>query len=161
MAAHEVDFAPGAVMDEAAVLDVLRRLDGLPLWLAGGVAIDFHVGRWTRDHHDIDLVAFADDRATITAALLARGFEPQRDRGWITNWTGGMSIAFEDRVDATTGNLVVRDASDGVVPGIYPGVPGNLDPDRWRSLGGRPPPAHRSTPSARTPRRAACTAVRG
>lgn len=32
------------MLDEMTILDTLRRLDGLPLWLAGGVAVDFHVG---------------------------------------------------------------------------------------------------------------------
>lgn len=42
--------------DEALeTLRILGRL-GVPLWLAGGLAADFHVGRWTREHEDIDLV---------------------------------------------------------------------------------------------------------
>ena len=56
--------------------------------------------------------------------------------GWITNWTGAMSLAFEERVDDVTGNIVVHDGTDGVIPGIYPGVPGNLDSTRWKTLEG-------------------------
>lgn len=119
---------------KAEALATLRRLADLPLWLAGGLALDFYVGRWTRDHHDIDFVAFASDLDRLSRELPARGIEMTRDRGWITNWSDGISIAFEERVDAVTGNIVVRDASDGVIPGIYPGVPGNLDPDRWKTL---------------------------
>lgn len=124
------------MLSKREVLETLRQLSDLPLWLVGGVATDFHVGRWTRDHGDIDLVAFAEDRPSLEAALRSRGFELERDRGWITNWTRGVSLAFEERVDAVTGNLVVRDATDGVIPGIYPLVPGNLDPSRWRELEG-------------------------
>src|SRR6266550_2802543 len=109
------------MLNKRTVLESLRSLQGLPLWLAGGVAVDFHVGRWTRDHHDIDLVAFASDRELLSRGLGRRGFALVRDRGWITNWTGGVSLAFEERVDDVTGNLVVRDSSDGVIPGVYPG----------------------------------------
>ncbi len=122
------------MLDKEAVLDTLRALDRLPVWLAGGVAVDFHVGRWTRDHHDIDLVAFARDRELLSRELRVRGFEMTRDRGWITNWTGHVSLAFEERVDEVTGNLVIQDFADGVIPGIYPGVSGNLDPGRVRTL---------------------------
>lgn len=124
------------MLSKPEVLDTVRRLSDLPLWLVGGVAADFHVDRWTRDHGDIDLVAFAEDRRPLEAALRSRGFALERDRGWITNWTRRVSLAFEERVDAVTGNIVVRDARDGVIPGIYPEPPGNLDPSRWRELEG-------------------------
>jgi GNAT superfamily N-acetyltransferase len=122
------------MLDKRTALDTLRRLDGLSLWLAGGLAVDFYAERWTRDHHDIDLVAFADERERLTDEFRVRGFEMTKDRGWITNWTRNVSLAFEERVDAVTGNLVVRDFTDGVIPGIYPGVPGNLDPRRVRTI---------------------------
>jgi GNAT superfamily N-acetyltransferase len=124
------------MLDKQTALQTLRALADLPLWLAGGIAVDFHLGRWTRDHHDIDLVAFSEDRARLSQELRSRGLEMTRDRGWITNWTRNISLAFEERVDTVTGNLVVRDLRDGVIPGIYPGVPGNLDPSRVRALDG-------------------------
>ena len=124
------------MLGKREVLDTLRELSDLPVWLVGGVAVDFHVGRWTRDHGDIDLVAFAEDRPLLESALRARGFALERDRGWITSWTRSVSLAFEERVDAVTGNIVVRDSGDGVIPGIYPEPPGNLDPSRSRELDG-------------------------
>ena len=57
------------------VLDRLRVLARLerPVGLAGGVAADFHVGRWTRDHGDIDLVTFEEHREGLDRELrLAR-----------------------------------------------------------------------------------------
>lgn len=125
-----------SMLDKATVLETLCALHDLPLWLAGGVAVDFHVGRWTRPHGDIDLVAFAGDRPRLVHELGARGFAVTKDRGWILNLTGSISLAFEERADAVTGDLVVRDPRDGVVPGTYPGVPGNLDPERRRTLDG-------------------------
>src|SRR5262249_48193963 len=59
---------------------------------------------------------------------------------WITNWTnsgrdpGEVSLAYERRLDETTGALVMLPSYDGVEPGTYPGFPGNLAPDRFRAL---------------------------
>ena len=51
----------------ANILQHLRALDGItpPLWLMGGVAVDFLVGRWTRPHKDLDLIAFSPTRAAL------------------------------------------------------------------------------------------------
>src|SRR5262245_23594457 len=56
-----------------ATLRVLARLER-PVWLAGGVAVDFHVGRWTRDHDDIDLVTFEEHRDGLDQELPRLGF---------------------------------------------------------------------------------------
>jgi hypothetical protein len=122
-----------------ARLRVLARLQR-PVWLAGGVAVDFHVGRWTRDHHDIDLVTFEEHRVGLDEELARLGFTCTDDRGWITNWTnaghdpGEVSLAYERRLDDTTGALVMLASYDGVEPGIYPGAPGNLTLERFRML---------------------------
>jgi hypothetical protein len=131
--------------DEA--LETLRIVDALdsPLWLAGGIAADFHVGRWTREHDDIDLVTFEEHRERLESELGALGFVKTADDGWITRWTcsgravGEISIAFMERVGADTGNLVIRpEGSRGgrVVTGVYPGVEGNLDLDRRGEVDG-------------------------
>lgn len=124
------------MLTKREALGILARLSDLPLWLVGGVGLDYHLGCWTRDHHDIDLIAFSEDRVMIEAELRGRGFDLARDRGWIANWTSELSVAFEQRVDEVTGQLVVPDSSDGVIPGVYPGVPGNMDPRRWKTLDG-------------------------
>jgi hypothetical protein len=119
--------------------EVLARLER-PVWLAGGVAVDFHVGRWTRDHGDIDLVTFEEHREGVEEELVGLGFTRTDDRGWITKWTnsgmdpGEVSVAFERRLDETTGALVMLPSFVGVEPGIYPGFAGNLAPDRFRTL---------------------------
>ena len=129
-------------MTQDEVLGRLRLLARLerPVWLAGGVAADFHVGRWTRDHHDIDLVTFEEHRDGLDRELVGLGFERTDDRGWITNWTnagqhpGEVSLAYERRLDDATGALVMLPTYQGVEPGIYPGFPGNLAIDRYGSL---------------------------
>jgi hypothetical protein len=135
----------GLTKDEA--LETLRLVGALesPLWLAGGIAADFHVGRWTRDHDDIDLVTFEEHRQRLADELDALGFVKTGDDGWITRWTrhgrtvGEVSIAFMERASADTGNLVIRpEGSRGgrVVTGVYPGVSGNLDLGRYGEVEG-------------------------
>jgi hypothetical protein len=133
----------GSGLTEQEALETLRMLSDLPLWLAGGIAADFHVGRWTRDHDDIDLVAFEDDREILAGALAANGFTKTDDDGWITRWTrtgrdkGEVSLAFMQRSGPNTGDLVIQpEGSRGgtIVTGVYHGVPGNLDPKRHRSV---------------------------
>ena len=58
-------------LTKAEALETLRMLGPLdgPLWLAGGIAADFHVGRWTREHDDIDLVTFEEHREGLADEL--------------------------------------------------------------------------------------------
>jgi hypothetical protein len=129
-------------VDKDEVLDRLRTLSRLsrPVWLAGGVSCDFHVGRWTRDHHDIDVVTFEEHRAGIESELVELGLVLTDDRGWITNWTcdgrrpGEISLAYVRRLDDATGALVMLPSYAGVAPGIYPGFPRGLALDRFRTL---------------------------
>jgi hypothetical protein len=127
------------------VLETLGLLGALPVWLAGGIAADFHVGRWTREHEDIDFVAFEDDRSSLTEELSILGFEKTDDDGWITRWTrqrrdiGEVSLAFMRRSGPNTGDLVITpEGSRGgrVATGVFPGVPGNLDLKRRKSIDG-------------------------
>jgi Aminoglycoside-2''-adenylyltransferase len=43
-------------------------------WLRGGWALDFHVGRVTRAHEDIDVVTWERHRSRLEAALERAGF---------------------------------------------------------------------------------------
>jgi hypothetical protein len=70
------------------ILDTLLLLNARlsePVWLFGGVAVDFLVGPWTRPHGDIDLHAFADSRERLIVELEAIGFRSS-DRSWLTHW---------------------------------------------------------------------------
>jgi hypothetical protein len=49
--------------------------NAIEVWLRGGWAMDFFLGRVTRDHADIDWFAWADDASVIRAALLERGYQ--------------------------------------------------------------------------------------
>lgn len=61
------------------ISDVLAMAseNAVEVWLRGGWAMDFFLGRVTRDHADVDWFAWTDDALVIRAALLAR---------WLTNW---------------------------------------------------------------------------
>jgi hypothetical protein len=43
---------------------------GAPFWIAGGWALDLHIGRQLRDHGDLDVGCFREDLPEIQRALL-------------------------------------------------------------------------------------------
>jgi hypothetical protein len=54
---------------------------GIDYCLFGGWAVDFHAGRVTRDHDDIDVTVWLDDLPEISALLEAEGWRhaPEHD----------------------------------------------------------------------------------
>ena len=46
-------------------------------WLGGGWAIDFHTGRVSREHSDVDLVVAVRQRDVLARVLTAAGFAPR------------------------------------------------------------------------------------
>jgi hypothetical protein len=58
----------------AEVRELSRRL-AVDVWLRGGWAVDFSVGRVTREHADVDWFAWAGHLAAITDALVEQGWE--------------------------------------------------------------------------------------
>ena len=72
----------------AEFVEVLRSVEA-PCWLRGGWALDFALGRITRQHEDIDLFAWSKDGDRIDAALERRGFirapgpPPERQRNYM------------------------------------------------------------------------------
>ena len=61
------------------------ELAGIDYCLFGGWAVDFHAGRITRDHDDIDVTVWLDDLPEISELLEADGWqhapEPDEDGG--------------------------------------------------------------------------------
>ena len=57
----------------AEVVGVAHRL-GIPVWLRGGWAMDFYLGRVTREHRDIDWFVDVDAAELLVAELEACGF---------------------------------------------------------------------------------------
>jgi hypothetical protein len=70
-----------------ALRQVVARLDEASIehWLFGGWAVDFHVGRVTRPHDDLDLAIWLDDLPRIAALLESDGWrhapDPEEDGG--------------------------------------------------------------------------------
>ena len=133
----------GSPVSEVEILDTLSLLNARlsePVWLFGGVAVDFLVGRWTRPHSDIDLNTYADSRERLTEELEAIGFR-SADKGWLTHWRRDdrpwrLELAFLERTEDGSAVLVIApDAAVGI-PGRYPMLAGYLDPDRYGTLGG-------------------------
>ena len=85
-------------------------------------------------------MTFEEHRDGLDRELVGLGFECTGDRGWITNWTnagrdpGEVALAYERRLGDSTGALVMLPSYAGVEPGIYPGFPGNLSLDSFRTL---------------------------
>ena len=55
-------------------LHTLLSREGVDYWLFGGWAVDFHVGRVTRDHEDIDLAIWRSDLDHVAELLLQDGW---------------------------------------------------------------------------------------
>jgi Aminoglycoside-2''-adenylyltransferase len=60
----------------AEVSAELRRA-GVDHWLGGGWAIDFHAGRISREHCDVDLVVAVRQRDVLARVLTGVGFAPR------------------------------------------------------------------------------------
>ena len=72
-----VDSSATQVRQLTALVDVAALLDrsGFGYWLFGGWGVDFHVGRVTRSHGDVDLAVWANDAEEIHSVLIASGWQ--------------------------------------------------------------------------------------
>lgn len=128
---------------EHEILSTLAALNAAlsqPVWLFGGVAVDFLVGRFTRPHGDIDLNTYSQYRPQITRELNAIGFYSHHT-GWLTHWhrqpsAWHLEIVFLEPAPCHSGTLVIEAQDATGTPGRYPLLPGYLDPDRFATLNG-------------------------
>jgi hypothetical protein len=89
----------GVGREVKALLEVAEALGNLraPFYFAGGWAIDLHLGRVTRDHHDIDALVMRRDHLLLHKALKQFSLKkiiPRPDgkppnRGAIVEWPAG------------------------------------------------------------------------
>jgi dihydrofolate reductase len=96
----------------AALAEVAGQLDqdGVAYWLFGGWAVDFHAGRVTRPHDDIDLAIWLDDEPRIAALLAAGGWThaPEEDEDGGTGYErGGVRLELTYLVRRPDGGIVV------------------------------------------------------
>jgi hypothetical protein len=84
-----------------SICDLLDR-QGIEYWLFGGWAVDFHAGRPSRAHDDLDLAVWAVDHSRIAGLLMSEGWahapEPGED-GYTGYERGGvrLEVAFLER----------------------------------------------------------------
>jgi hypothetical protein len=133
----------GPAISNQQILDTLRELaDGVsvPLWLFGGVAVDFMVGRWTRPHSDIDLNAWSEDRPRLSGELSRLGYRC-KDQGWLTHWwqdsTGRfIEVVFLERDGQGEAMLRIPQGAPVGIPGIHPLWPDYVRAERFGELEG-------------------------
>ena len=129
------------------ILDYLRAMGGIttPLWLTGGVAVDFLIGRWTRPHKDVDLIALSTTRKFLRAELTTRNFLLAQDGAWTSRWSlpgdgavePEVEIVFVEAAEPHTGVLVIPPGDrNGGRAGRYPLPPDCLNPFRFATLDG-------------------------
>jgi hypothetical protein len=80
---------------------------GIHYWLFGGWAVDFHAGRVTRDHEDVDLAVWQSDFDHVSGLLEAHGWShaPEQGEEGYTGYERGevrVELAFLARDEAGT-----------------------------------------------------------
>jgi hypothetical protein len=80
---------------------------GIDYWLFGGWAVDFHAGRVTRDHEDVDLAVWQSDLDHLRVLLEAHGWihAPEPGEDGYTGYERGdlrVELAFLARDEAGT-----------------------------------------------------------
>jgi hypothetical protein len=83
MSAMSASAGAAAQLRTIGWLHALFAEQSIDYWLFGGWAVDFHAGRVTRDHADVDVAVWAADLDRIGTLLEAEGWahapEPQED----------------------------------------------------------------------------------
>ncbi|CAN5517056.1 hypothetical protein BH23CHL2_BH23CHL2_05600 [soil metagenome] len=143
-------------------LEVLREIDRIlsrehmRYWLRGGWAIDFLLGRVTRPHADLDLVAWQRHRRRIERALIEAGFQVERELEVQTDLVKNeQDVTFVYLERAADGSIVARGVPEWVwqrsalpdrhycLHGIRARVvsPEHMleDQETWEEATGRPP----------------------
>jgi hypothetical protein len=106
--------AAGPQLETIGWLDALFAEQGIDYWLFGGWAVDFHVGRVTRPHADVDLAVWAHDRNRIGTLLEAQGWihAPEPGEDGYTGYERGdtrIELAFLARDQAGTIHTPILD----------------------------------------------------
>jgi hypothetical protein len=102
---------------QLAVLAQLQSLldaQGVAYWLFGGWAVDFHTGRLTRAHDDLDVAVWHEDRARVAELLADDGWShtPEAGEDGYTCYARGavrLEVAFLARDDSGRVYTPLRD----------------------------------------------------
>lgn len=84
----EPDLGRWDPLSQVDVVDVLRGLDR-PWWVAGGWAIDLHLGRQTREHADLDVLVLREDLRAVQRHLACWDVHAADPPGSLRPWAPG------------------------------------------------------------------------
>jgi hypothetical protein len=78
----QADVTDGSKRQLAHLMEAHNILQsaGVPHWLAGGWAVDFLVGRVTRQHDDVDFAIWKNDWQRVETLLHAHDFAPRTNK---------------------------------------------------------------------------------
>jgi hypothetical protein len=104
-----------------AEVDRLLETHEIEYWLFGGWAVDFHAGRVTRAHDDLDLAVWVDDLALVTDLLVTHGWRrsPEAGEDGYTAFARGnvrLELAFLARDEDGQAYTPLRDGGRGEWP---------------------------------------------
>lgn len=125
-----------------AIVGRVATIQEPPIWLCCGVGVAFLAGRWTRDHHDVDFMTFAENRTTALAEFERAGLGLEADHGWVTHWDCDgkfVELVFVDRTGPDSGDVVVcpcHTLGGMISVGRHPGLAHDLDLTRFATLDG-------------------------
>ena len=116
----DADLGPWDPLTPMEVSVLLAELD-TPWWIAGGWAIDLHLGHQTREHEDIDVLILRDDQLALSEALAGWDLWAADPPGSLRRWARGEVLpgAVHDiwcRRTATSPwclQIMIDDAADG------------------------------------------------
>jgi hypothetical protein len=99
MGAMTTDGKAARQLQTIGWLQTLFAEQRIDYWLFGGWAVDFHVGRVTRDHADVDVAVWQADLDRIRVLLEAQGWEhaPEPEEDGYTGYERGdvrLELAF-------------------------------------------------------------------
>jgi Aminoglycoside-2''-adenylyltransferase len=81
MGAMTTDGRAATQLQTIGWLQALFAEQGIDYWLFGGWAVDFHVGRVTRNHADVDVAVWQADLDRIGVLLEAQGWDHAPEPG--------------------------------------------------------------------------------
>jgi hypothetical protein len=86
-------------LNAVSYLDELFERHSIEFWLFGGWAVDFHAGKVTRSHDDLDLAVWSHDGERVRELLTAAGWRHTPEEGYSVYERGDvrLEVAFLDR----------------------------------------------------------------
>jgi Aminoglycoside-2''-adenylyltransferase len=129
-----------AQLETIGWLHTLLGEQGIDYWLFGGWAVDFHAGRVTRDHEDVDLAVWQSDLDLVSGLLEAHGWvhAPEPGEDGYTGYERGevrVELAFLACDEAGTVYTPLRDGQGDWPAGSFGGEMAEVNSVQARVVG--------------------------